>query len=478
MISETKDGEIVDIQPKSLGTTELFPLAIKFSPNGHHFSVISDKDFVVSTSRVYRSSCVGSGTDFGWVSENDFVVKDEKTVRLYKNFKEYKSFKTGFSFENVFGGPYFSVKTSDAVFIYDFETTMFIRKIDVSPHTLVWSENKKNLALICDDVTYILRAFPDRIEKFIEDNDTADVDPDDGGCETAFEGFYEINERVMNGFFIDEVFIFVNNKNKINYALEDRIFSITTLNSNYSLQGYLASLNKIFLMNKSFNLIAYTFPLSFVNYQTAILKRDFANAEKILSTIPEEYFERVTNFLEKFEMYELCYKICTNPNQKFSLAIKLKKLNDARMLALEQNSSEKWKLVADLAFELGEFKHAEEAMMAAKDYTGLLLYYSIICDREKYYLLAETAENDGFYNIAFTCYFKLNDLERALEILVKSGKYPEASLFCRTYYPSKLASVLDLWNTEINNEEVNNRISKFLKIKHRCQSHQSFRKPR
>ncbi len=459
MISEAKDGEVVDVQPKSLGTTELFPLAIKFSPNGRHFSILSDKDFVVSTSGVYRSSCVGSGTDLAWVSETDFVVKDEKTVRLYKNFKEYKSFKTGFSFENVFGGPFFSVKTADSLFIYDFETTMFIRKIDVSPHTVVWSENKIFLALICDDVTYILQAFPNRIDKFIEESDTADVDPDEGGCEQAFEAFSEINERVVNGLFIDNIFIFVNSKNKINYALEDRIFSITTLNSNYALQGYLPSSNKIFLMNKNFQLITYTFPLSFVNYQTAILKKDFINAEKILSTIPEEYFERVTNFLEKFELYELCYKICQNPNQKFSLAIKLKKLNDARMLALEQNSQEKWKLVADLAFELGEFKHAEEAMMAARDYTGLLLYYSIICDREKFYLLAESAENDGFYNIAFTCYFKLNDLEKALEILCKSGKYPEASLFCRTYYPSKLSSVLELWNTEINNEDLNNRIS-------------------
>ena len=473
--NETKDGEVIDIQPKSLGSTELFPLNLKFSPNGRHFSVLSDKDFVVSTSGVYRSNCVGTGTDLAWINESDFVVKDEKHVRLYKNFKEYKSLKPGFSFENVFGGPYFSVKTADALFLYDFESTAFVRKIDVSPHTVVWNDNKKTVALICDDVTYILKAFPQVIEKYLEEAENEN-DADEEGCADGFEAFFEINDRVTNGLFVDDVFIYVNNKNKINYALEDRIFSITTLNSNYALQGYLPSSNKLFLMNKSFQLVSYTFPQSFVNYQMAILKKDFVSAEKILATIPAEYQERVVNFLEKFELYELCYKICTNLNHKFSLAIKLKKLKDARVLALDQNSTEKWKMVADLALELGEFKHAEEAMIAAKDFNGLLLYYSIIGDRDKIYLLAENADNDGYYNIAFSCYFQLNDLEKCYEILIKSHKYPEAALFCRTYVPSKLSSVLEQWNNQINNEEVNNRISNliifnnFLFFHCRCQS--------
>jgi coatomer subunit beta' len=156
----------------------------------------------------------------------------------------------------------------------------------------------------------------------------------------------------------------------------------------------------------------------------------------------------------------LSYQICQNPNQKFALAIKLKKLKDARFLASEQNSAEKWKMVADLAYEMGEFRHAEEAMIAAKDYQGLLLYYSLTQDREKIYLLAENSFNDGFYNIAFSCYFQLNEIEKCLEILVKSQKYPEAALFCRTYCPSKLSSMLDLWNNEINNEDIYSRISK------------------
>ena len=81
---------------------------------------------------------------------------------------------------------------------------------------------------------------------------------------------------------MDDVFIYVNNKSKLNYAIEDKVFSITTLNSNYLLLGYLASTNRIYLMDKSYNLISYSFPASFVNYQMAILKKNFQSADKVI----------------------------------------------------------------------------------------------------------------------------------------------------------------------------------------------------
>ena len=73
----------------------------------------------------------------------------------------------------------------------------------------------------------------------------------------------------------------MNNKNKLNYAIEDKIFSITTLNGNYLLLGYLSSLNRIYLMDKSHNVISYSFPLSFINYQMKILKGDIEGAKKV-----------------------------------------------------------------------------------------------------------------------------------------------------------------------------------------------------
>jgi len=146
------------------------------------------------------------------------------------------------------------------------------------------------------------------------------------------------------------------------------------------------------------------------------------------------------------------------------LALKLKKLEDAKKIADESQSEEKWKQVADLSMELGIFNIAEDCMLKANDYNGLLLYYSCINNRTKLLQLGELAESNGYYNVAYSSFFLLNNLEKCLEILIKSHKYPEAALFCRTYYPSKLGETLELWNREINMEDQNNRIGNLIKI--------------
>jgi len=151
--------------------------------------------------------------------------------------------------------------------------------------------------------------------------------------------------------------------------------------------------------------------------------------------------------------------------------LKLRKLEDAKEIADESKSEEKWKQVADLAMEIGSFGIAEDCMLKAKDFNGLLLYYSCISNKEKLNNLAEKAETSGYHNVAYSSYFLINNLDKCLDILVKSHKYPEAALFCRTYYTSKLADTLELWNREINLEDQNNRIGNdnFFNLKYKLE---------
>ena len=453
---ETKDGELITIPPKQLGSSEVFPNKIMYSPNGRYFSILSDQDFIVSTSGVYRASCVGNCSDISWNDGDSFVIKDNNTVKIYNNLKEEKSFKPGFSFDNVFGGPLFAVKTDEAIFLYDTENTIFIRKIDVVPNKIIWNEKKSKVALLCEDAMYILEVNYDKIEEYIEkvvDGEKADID----GCEEAFGDAFDIDGKILNGFFVDDVFIFENSKNKISYTINDKIFNITTLSNRFFLLGYLESTNKIYLMNKNFQLISYSFPYSFIKYQLAIVEKDFEEAEKILPKIPETFIENVIKFLEKFELNELSYKITKNPNQKFSLAIKLKKLNEAYEIAQSSKNSEKLKMVSDLSIELGEFDFAEKTMKEANDWNGLLLYYSSIQNRNKLNDFAKEAKDAGMFNVAFSSYFQLNNLNECLNILVDSRRYPEASTFARTYFPEKINFVLEMWNKQIEEEDKNNR---------------------
>jgi len=153
------------------------------------------------------------------------------------------------------------------------------------------------------------------------------------------------------------------------------------------------------------------------------------------------------------------------------LAVKLKKLDEAYGFVNENPSTEKWKMVADLALDKGEFSIAEDALKKANDYNALLLFYSrymfnylknSISNRKGLEKLADQAESEGFNNVAFSCYFQLNNVSKCLDILVKSNKIPEASLFCRTYCPSKLEEVLGQWNQKINLLDNSNRTSKVI----------------
>ena len=455
---EAKDGEIITIPPKQLGSSEVFPNKISYSPNGRYFSILSDQEFIVSTSGVYRASCVGNCSDISWNEGDSFIIKDGNSVKIFSNLKEEKSFKPGFSFDCVFGGPLFAVKTDEAIFLYDVENTIFIRKIDVVPNKIIWSEKKNKVALICEDVMYILEVNYDKIEEYIEkivDGEKGDVD----GCQEAFGDSFDIDGKILNGFFVDDIFVFENSKNKISYTINDKVFNITTLSNRFFLLGYLESTNKIYLMNKKFQLISYTFPHSFIKYQMAILDKDFTLAEKLLPKIPESFNENVFKFLEKFELYDLCYKITKNPNQKFSLAIKLKKLSEAYDIAANSKNSEKLKIVSDLAIELGEFNFAEKTMKEGHDWNGLLLYYSSIQNRKKLKEFADEAKQAGMFNVAFSSYFQLNDYDNCLAILIDSRRFPEAATFARTYIPSKVDEIIELWNKQIEEEDKNNRIT-------------------
>ena len=466
-INNYKDGEIISIPPKQLGSSDMFPSKIEYSPNGRYFSLISsNNDLIISTSGVYRSSFVGNAFDFAWNEHDSFIIKHNNQLKLYSELKEIKSFKPKHSCDKVYGGYLFAIKNEDSITFYDYENTILIRTIEVVPINIVWNDNKRLIALICEDETYILKVNVDVIEKYIESVIEGDVvSPGDDGCENSFEVYYSINDRIINGFFVEDVFIYQTSKHKINYALNDKTFQITTLGSKYYLIGYLPTLDRLFLINKQFQLISFKLPYAFIQYQIAIVNNNLAKANALYNSIPPEYHSKVIAFLEKFNLSNISYSLTKDSNLKFSLAIKLQKLEDAWEIAKKESNTEKIKLVADLAIAKGDFALAEQAMQLGNDFSGLLLYYSSIQDRTKLKGLADKSKEYGLFNISFACYFQLNDVDKCVDLLIKAKRFPEASVFCRTYCPSKLNDVITRWNVLLEQEEdLNNNSRMSLRI--------------
>lgn len=65
------------------------------------------------------------------------------------------------------------------------------------------------------------------------------------------------------------------------------------------LLGYIPKDDRLYLGDKELNVISYSLLLSVLEYQTAVMRRDFSTADKVLPTIPKEQRARVAHFLEK-----------------------------------------------------------------------------------------------------------------------------------------------------------------------------------
>merc|ERR1712012_1065476 len=80
---------------------------------------------------------------------------------------------------------------------------------------------------------------------------------------------------------------------------------------------------------------------------------------------------------------------------------------------------------------------------------GLLLLATSSGNGEMVAKLADTAKESGKNNVAFLSHFILGDLEQCLDVLIQSGRLPEAAFFARTYLPSQISKVLPQWKEQL-----------------------------
>jgi coatomer subunit beta' len=63
--------------------------------------------------------------------------------------------------------------------------------------------------------------------------------------------------------------------------------------------------------------------------------------------------------------------------------------------------------------------------------------------------LADLAQQNGRFNIAFVSAFLRHDLDTCIELLLKTNRVPEAAFFARTYRPSKMSGIVKQWKESL-----------------------------
>ncbi|KAK2626390.1 hypothetical protein QTJ16_004652 [Diplocarpon rosae] len=451
--SSLKDSDPISLPTKDLGTCEVYPQTLLHSPNGRFVSVCGDGEFIIYTALAWRNKAFGSALDFVWGSKensNDYAIRESTTsVKIFKNFVEKAGgLDVGFQAEGLTGGVLLGVKGQGGIGFYDWQTGGLIRRIEVDPIEVYWSENGELVSIACEDTFYVLRFSR---ENYLAALQSGEVDDD--GVEAAFEVVTDIDESVRTGEWVGDCFIYTNSTNRLNYLVGDQTYTISHFDQPMYLLGYIQRDARIYIADKDVNVTSFSLSLAVVEYQTLVLRDDMETAAELLPTIPTDQLNKIARFLEGQGHKELALEVATDPEHKFDLALALGHLQIALDLAKEADVEHKWKTVGDAALAGWDVALAAECFTNAKDLGSLLLLHSSSGDRDGLRALSEQARSAGAHNVAFTCLWQLADVEGCIDLLTKTGRTAEAVLFAQTYKPSIAAKTVGLWKESLEKEK-------------------------
>ncbi|TMS07910.1 Coatomer subunit beta' [Larimichthys crocea] len=446
--TEIRDGERLPLGVKDMGSCEIYPQTIQHSPNGRFVVVCGDGEYIIYTAVALRNKSFGSALEFVWAHDSSqYAVREGSSmVKIFKNFKQKKAFKPDFGAEGIFGGFLMGVRSNSGLAFYDWETAEMIRRIEIQPKHIFWSDSGELVCIATDESFFVLRYLAEKVAAAQESKEQMTED----GIEDAFEVLGEISEVVKTGVWVGDCFIYTSSLNRLNYYVGGEIITIAHLDRTMYLLGYIPKDDRLYLGDKEHSIISYSLLLSVLEYQTAVMRRDFSTADKVLPTIPKEQRIRVAHFLEKQGFKQQALAVSTDPEHKFELALQLGEVSIAYQLALEAESEQKWKQLAELATTKCQFNLAQECLHQAQDYGGLLLLATASGNTVMVGKLAEGAERDGKTNVAFLTYFLEGRLDKCLDILIKTDRLPEAAFLARTYLPSHVPRVVKLWKESLS----------------------------
>ena len=225
---ELKDGAVLPLTVKDMGSCEIYPQAISHNSNGRFVVVCGDGEYIIHTALTLRNKSFGSAQEFVWaLDSSEYAVRENQTtVKIFKNFKEKQSFKPEYGAEGIYGGHMLGVKSTAGLAFYDWETLELVRRIEIEPKNVFWSENGDLVCIATEESFYILKYNSDNVIKARDSRgDTITED----GIEDAFDVIAELQESVRTGLWIGDCFIYTNGVNRLNYFVGGEIVTVAHL---------------------------------------------------------------------------------------------------------------------------------------------------------------------------------------------------------------------------------------------------------
>mmetsp|Transcript_20959 Transcript_20959/g.34623 ORF Transcript_20959/g.34623 Transcript_20959/m.34623 type:complete len:958 (-) Transcript_20959:266-3139(-) len=441
------DGERLVVPAKELDVCEIYPQWLAHNTNGRFAVVTGDGEFIIYTAVAWRKRTFGTALDFVWALDSgEYAVRESPSViKIFKNFKETRTFKPPFQADAIYGGALLGVRSGEVTFFFDWAECRLVRRIDVQPKEVRWSESGELVCLACEDSLFLLRYKREVVAAAFDAGDPIGEE----GVDDTFDLVHEISEQVRTCIWVGDCLLYTSMAGRLNYTVGGEVVTLHHLDRPLYIVGYLPKENRVYLVDRDYAIVSYQLLLSVLQYQTAVVRRDFEAAAAILPTVPREEHNRVARFLEAQGFKEEALAVATDPEHQFELAVQLGKLQQAYEISIEQPSEARWKQLGDLALLSANLPLAEECLVRATDLAGLLLLYSSTGHAEGMEKLAQLAKKKGRLNISFICSFLRSKIDDCLELLLGAGRAPEAAFLARTYAPKEMPRMVRLWREQL-----------------------------
>lgn len=185
---------------------------------------------------------------------------------MYKNFIEKPGgLDVGFQADGLTGGVLLGVTGQGGVSFFDWATGGLVRRIEVEPKQVYWSDSGELVAIACEDTFYILRFSR---ENYVEAVQSGEIEED--GVESAFEVITDISESVRTGEWVGDCFIYTNSTNRLNYLVGDQTHTVSHFDKSMYILGYIQRDSRIYLADKDVNVTSFALSLPVLEYQTLV----------------------------------------------------------------------------------------------------------------------------------------------------------------------------------------------------------------
>lgn len=451
------EGQRIPSQARELGNTEVFPQSIEHSPNGRFVTVCGDGEYIIYTALAWRNKSFGLGTSFAWAGDsNTYAVREPSgKIRVFKNFKEKNAPLVANSMGGiigVFGGTLLGISGPGWILFCDWESGNVVRRIDVDVSQVSWSPNGNVVAIVAADSVYMLQYNREAYDEYVESG----ADVGDEGVEDAFDVVSEITDTISTCKWLGDCFIYISTSNRLCYVLGEQSQPLNHFEGPQYLLGYIPTQNRIYVIDKDLQIRSYALAKSLIEYESAILNKDFALAESILPSIPSDQKNRIARFLEDEGLKDLAMSVATDADQRFELAVELGRLDEANALANQSASADsqnKWRTLGDKALENWDVSLSIECYKKAKDLETLLLVYTSSGDTKGMKELSELAIQAGQNNIAFAALLQLGEPAECVDCLLRNQRYAEAALFASTYCRDRIQECTMAWKSSLFSEK-------------------------